>query len=123
MFTVKTLSTDNRMLRAGIGKHQGRWFVRIDLWFVWLRLSGKEVKPVQVPRGWYNAHSWSDNIPMNMLPFFVYLQGIRASTQDGFDFHYGNFCVVMDIKEQDRTRPEFIKWCNDQFTHFYECSH
>ncbi len=33
------LDKDNRMLRVGFGKHDGRWFVRVDLWFVGLRLT------------------------------------------------------------------------------------
>ncbi len=31
------LDKDNRMLRLGFGKHNGRWFVRIDLWWVGYR--------------------------------------------------------------------------------------
>lgn len=33
------LDKDNRMLRAGFGKHGGKWFIRVDLWFVGFRLS------------------------------------------------------------------------------------
>lgn len=33
------LDTPNRMLRIGFGKNKGRWFVRIDLWFVGYRLT------------------------------------------------------------------------------------
>lgn len=28
------LNRDNRMLRFGVGKNYGHWFVRIDLWWV-----------------------------------------------------------------------------------------
>jgi hypothetical protein len=28
----------NRMLRIGFGKHDGAWFIRIDLWFVGYRI-------------------------------------------------------------------------------------
>jgi hypothetical protein len=34
--TIKVTRIDldaaNRMLRIGVGKHDGRWFARIDLW-------------------------------------------------------------------------------------------
>jgi len=33
------LDQDNRMLRFGFGKNQGRWFLRIDLWFVGFRFN------------------------------------------------------------------------------------
>lgn len=32
------LDADNRMLRVGFGKHDGRWFARIDLWAIGFRL-------------------------------------------------------------------------------------
>ena len=32
-----TLDIQNRMLRLGLGKNNGQWFVRIDLWFVGYR--------------------------------------------------------------------------------------
>jgi hypothetical protein len=33
------LIQDNRMLRVGVGKHTGEWFLRIDLWWVGYRLT------------------------------------------------------------------------------------
>jgi len=33
------LDAGNRMLRFGFGKHNGNWFVRVDLWFVAFRIS------------------------------------------------------------------------------------
>lgn len=30
----------NRMLRIGIGKHEGSWFARLDLWWIGFRLTG-----------------------------------------------------------------------------------
>lgn len=33
------LNKDNRMLRLGFGKHDGKWFARIDLWFVGIRVT------------------------------------------------------------------------------------
>lgn len=33
------LDKNNRMLRVGFGKHEGRWFFRIDLWFLGIRFS------------------------------------------------------------------------------------
>ena len=29
----------NRMLRIGLGQHDGRWFARIDLWWAGWRLT------------------------------------------------------------------------------------
>ena len=40
--TVIRLDPSNRMLRAGVGKHNGRWFARVDLWWVGLRVTRKE---------------------------------------------------------------------------------
>jgi hypothetical protein len=31
------LDENNRMLRIGFGKHDGKWFFRIDIWFVGYR--------------------------------------------------------------------------------------
>jgi hypothetical protein len=33
------LDSQNRMLRLGFGKHDGHWFVRVDLWFFGLRIT------------------------------------------------------------------------------------
>jgi hypothetical protein len=38
VFTVIPLDSANRMLRAGFGKHDNKWFIRIDLWFKAFRL-------------------------------------------------------------------------------------
>jgi len=35
------LDSSNRMLRIGFGKHDGKWFVRIDLWYNGYRITGK----------------------------------------------------------------------------------
>lgn len=37
--TKINLGVNNRMLRVGFGKHDGKWFFRVDLWFVGWRLS------------------------------------------------------------------------------------
>lgn len=37
-FVYVPLDKDNRMLRAGFGKNDGRWFARVDFWFFGLRL-------------------------------------------------------------------------------------
>jgi hypothetical protein len=29
----------NRMVRVGLGKHDGRWFFRVDLWFAGFRVT------------------------------------------------------------------------------------
>ncbi len=39
MITKIPLDIHNRMLRAGFGKHNGRWFFRIDLWKVGFRFT------------------------------------------------------------------------------------
>lgn len=39
MITKIVLDEKNRMLRAGFGLHDGRWFFRIDLWKVGYRWS------------------------------------------------------------------------------------
>lgn len=33
------LDAKNRMLRAGLGFHEGKFFVRVDLWFSGFRIS------------------------------------------------------------------------------------
>lgn len=33
------LDTNNRMLRIGFGKHDGRWFFRVDLWYFGVRIT------------------------------------------------------------------------------------
>ena len=38
------LDEKNRMLRIGFGKHDGKWFARIDLWYNGWRLIKKENK-------------------------------------------------------------------------------
>lgn len=35
------MEPQNRMLRLGGGLHDGRWFVRIDLWAIGFRLTRK----------------------------------------------------------------------------------
>lgn len=37
--TTISLDKQNRMLRIGFGKHDGRWFARVDLWFYGFRLT------------------------------------------------------------------------------------
>lgn len=38
MIDIIHLDKNNRMLRIGLGKHEGKWFVRVDLWFIGYRL-------------------------------------------------------------------------------------
>lgn len=35
------LDRNNRMLRLGAGRHDGRWFIRVDFWCVGYRLATK----------------------------------------------------------------------------------
>ena len=37
--TKINLDQRNRMLRIGFGRNEGRWFARIDLWYIGIRLS------------------------------------------------------------------------------------
>jgi hypothetical protein len=37
--TYIPLDKNNRMLRIGFGKHNGKWFARIDLWYIGVRIS------------------------------------------------------------------------------------
>ena len=37
--TIIKLDSNNRMLRIGFGKNHGRWFARVDLWFIGIRVS------------------------------------------------------------------------------------
>lgn len=39
LLTHIPLDKNNRMLRVGFGKHNGKWFMRVDLWFFGLRIS------------------------------------------------------------------------------------
>jgi len=38
MFNKINLDNQNRMLRFGFGKHNGTWFIRIDLWWFGIRI-------------------------------------------------------------------------------------
>lgn len=38
-WTAIPLDTKNRMLRVGFGLHEGKWFIRTDLWFAGYRVS------------------------------------------------------------------------------------
>lgn len=37
--TKISLDNKNNMLRIGFGKHDNKWFARIDLWFIGFRIS------------------------------------------------------------------------------------
>jgi hypothetical protein len=39
MITTLRMDEKNRMLRLGFGLHDGRWFIRIDLWWMGFRLT------------------------------------------------------------------------------------
>lgn len=38
-FTKIPLDAKNRMVRLGGGLNEGKWFIRVDLWFVGYRLA------------------------------------------------------------------------------------
>ena len=40
--TIIRLEQGNRMLRVGFGQHSGRWFFRVDLWFIGVRFAKKD---------------------------------------------------------------------------------
>jgi hypothetical protein len=42
VITRLPLDAKNRMLRVGFGLHGGRWFFRLDLWWVGFRLTRKD---------------------------------------------------------------------------------
>lgn len=42
MITKVPLDEKNRMVRIGLGLHEGRWFFRVDLWWIGFRLTRKE---------------------------------------------------------------------------------
>lgn len=46
MLTLIHLEPNNRMIRAGFGRHNGTWFVRVDLWTFAIRFAR------HAPRGW-----------------------------------------------------------------------
>lgn len=37
-FDLIPMQRGNRMLRIGLGQHDGKWFFRIDLWLYGIRL-------------------------------------------------------------------------------------
>lgn len=37
--TKLPLDANNRMLRLGFGKNEGKWFARIDLWYIGIRIT------------------------------------------------------------------------------------
>jgi hypothetical protein len=37
--TKVSMDKNNRMLRIGLGLNEGRWFFRVDLWIVGLRIT------------------------------------------------------------------------------------
>lgn len=39
MITKIKMNEQDRMIRIGLGKNVGRWFFRIDLWFVGFRIT------------------------------------------------------------------------------------
>lgn len=40
-FNVIEMKAGNRMVRLGAGQHDGKWFIRVDLWWVGVRLATK----------------------------------------------------------------------------------
>ena len=44
--SIIRLEQGNRILRVGFGQYSGRWFFRIDLWFIGIRLA-KQIKSEQ----------------------------------------------------------------------------
>ena len=46
---------NNRMVRVGVGKHMGDWFLRIDMWWIGYRLTWeKERASGEMLREWIN---------------------------------------------------------------------
>jgi hypothetical protein len=44
MIDIIHLNKDNRMLRIGFGKHEKKWFARVDLWFIGIRLKNGNIR-------------------------------------------------------------------------------
>lgn len=77
-----------------------------------------------MPRGWYNAHLWTDHIPMDMLPFFVFMATrYEPGVLGNFDELYEEFCESNEIPAHVRKMKEFRTWCEDQHVHYYESNH
>lgn len=72
-----------------------------------------------VRKCWSNVEEWTGDIPINFLPYFVYLTSIRAHYQSSFEEHYPEFIKVMELKDT----PKLKWWCSEQHTHYYECGH
>lgn len=39
MITKIPLDSSNRLIRIGFGRHNGKWFARVDLWWAAFRFS------------------------------------------------------------------------------------
>ena len=68
---------------------------------------------------WGNLDEWANDIPMNFLPYFVYLTSIGAHYRCYFEDHYPEFIKVMELKDSEMLKS----FCGEQHTHYYECGH
>lgn len=71
-----------------------------------------------------NIHEWSDDIPIGVLPFYVWTASHKLSYDDlisetVFERLYQDFITTMKFDDT----PEFKNWCWEQFTHYYEANH
>lgn len=58
MRTKLTLDEKNRMLRIGLGKHDGKWFFRIDLWWIAYRWT-KSNDPTPPKKRYTPPYDWT----------------------------------------------------------------
>ena len=72
-------------------------------------------------KSWNNVEEWTNDIPINFLPFFVWCTAnkVKATLEEEvFYKEYNNF-----IKAFSKTNINLESWCWEQFTHYYECNH
>ena len=72
---------------------------------------------------WYNIHVWSYNMPICMLPFFVFLKALDTPSRNDYDVLFNKFIETFKITEKVYTNQDFKQWMEMQHTHYYECSH
>jgi hypothetical protein len=77
-------------------------------------------------KNWDNVNDWTADIPMNLLPFFVWCKATNVNINDIFlsgifDSIFNNFITEMGLNIKNI--EEFRNWCYEQYVHYYECNH
>lgn len=70
-----------------------------------------------------NIMDWTGDVPVGVLPFFVWTAAHKLSYNDMidkavFEKLYADFVVTMNYDDT----AEFKDWCHEQFIHHYECN-